>query len=106
MKRTTSLCLVTLLFVLSGASTGLAATVTETFDSYTNGTALTAIGGGGVWTIGTAYTVVDGGGVAGSKGLSSSSTDFQLEGPAFPVEHAGHWHEGGHVPGLPVECDR
>ena len=59
-----------------------AATVTETFDSYTNGTVLTTIGGGGVWTIG-ANTVIDAGGVAGTKGLGSSGTIFNWKGQPF-----------------------
>src|SRR5512133_2098939 len=82
MKGITSLCLVTLLFVLSCASTGLATTVTETFDSYTNGTALTAVGGGGIWTIG-ANTVVNPGGVNGTAGLGTGSPIFNWKGQPF-----------------------
>ena len=60
-----------------------AVTVVETFDGYTNGTDLTAIGGGGVWTPTAGYTVVDGGGVAGSKGLSSASSIFNWKAQSF-----------------------
>lgn len=56
--------------------------VTETFDAYANGTALTAVGGGGVWTIGS-NTVTDAGGVAGSKGLSNANPIFNWKGQAF-----------------------
>jgi len=82
MKRTTPLCLITLLFVLSGAPGGLAATVTETFDSYANGTLITAVGGSGVWTIG-ANTVVNPGGVNGTAGLGYGSAIFNWKGQSF-----------------------
>ncbi|MCX6924991.1 MAG: Ig-like domain-containing protein [Verrucomicrobia bacterium] len=70
------------LALLLPPATTRAATVTETFDSYANGTVLTTIGGSGVWTIG-ANTVIDAGGVAGTKGLSSSGTIFNWKGQPF-----------------------
>ena len=82
MKRITSLCLVTWLCVFSGASSALAATVTETFDSYANGTVITNIGGGGVWTIGT-NAVISSGGVNGSAGLGVASQIFNWKGQPF-----------------------
>ena len=82
MKRVTPPCLVTLLFMLTGASIGLAATVTETFDSYANTTVITNIGGGGVWTIGQ-NTVVSGGGVNGTAGLSTGNPIFNWKGQPF-----------------------
>jgi hypothetical protein len=82
MKRIGPLCLATLLLAPFGAFTCLAVTVTETFDSYADGTVITNIGGGGVWTIGT-NTVVSGGGVNGTDGLSTGSPIFNWKEQLF-----------------------
>jgi hypothetical protein len=81
-KTIRSLSLATLLFAPIGALTCRAATVTETFDSYADGTALTDVGGGGVWTSGQ-NTVVGGGGVNGSDGLSTGSPIFNWKAQPF-----------------------
>jgi hypothetical protein len=68
MERIAPPCLVTLIFLLTGALTSLAATVTETFDSYADGTALSAVGGGGV---------------NGTAGLGAGSPIFNWKGQPF-----------------------
>jgi len=57
--------------------------VTETFDSYSNATVLTTIGGGSVWTVGSGYAVIASGGVGGSNGIGSSNTIFNWKGQGF-----------------------
>jgi len=68
--------------VLAYTATAHGGMLTETFDSYPGGTALTAVGGGGIWT-GAGYSVVDSGGVAGSKGLGTSNVIFNWKGQTF-----------------------
>jgi hypothetical protein len=73
---------VKLLRVLSAllALTAISASaVTETFDSYANGTVLTTVGGGIVWTPATAlYTVASTGGVNGSAGIGTDISGSQI----------------------------
>ena len=82
MKELSSLCLAALLFAPFGAFNCLGATVTETFDSYPDGKALTAVGGSGVWTIGQ-NTVITNGGVNGSAGLSTGGPIFNWKAQPF-----------------------
>ena len=58
-----------------------ASAVTETFDGYADGTALTAVGGGGEWTFG--GSVVNPGGVNGTAGLDIASPIFNWKGQPF-----------------------
>ena len=70
------LCLLTALFALAATN---ASAVTETIDSYTNGTVLTATGGGIVWTPATAlYTVASTGGVNGSGCIGTDISGSQI----------------------------
>ena len=72
--------------LLAGLLTNAAFAVTETFDSYTNGTPIASIGGGGIWWTGGAHSVIAGGGVNGSGGVGSETADsfiFNWQGQPF-----------------------
>ncbi len=58
-----------------------ASAVTETFDSYAGGVAISTVGGGGVWTNG--GSLVSPGGVNGTTGIGPSGTIFNWKGQPF-----------------------
>jgi hypothetical protein len=60
-----------------------ASAVTETFDTYANGTDIVNGPPTGVWAPTAGYAVIDAGGVAGSKGLSSASPIFNWKAQPF-----------------------